>query len=137
MNLPEPTTDPQRFQFELEGIAEKYKDYPYSTVHVMIESYKFACYKLLIEQAHVRSDALSELAKLDAPWIAGADADVADYNVKAPFLRSKGWDTWYNNNYWVHPKIAPKGADYTYYGWDTDRAYNYEMSLIKEAQRDG
>lgn len=43
-------------------------------------------------------------------------------------LISKGWDTWYNDDYWVHPKTVadPTRQDYTYYGMSFEKAVEWE-----------
>jgi hypothetical protein len=47
---------------------------------------------------------------------------------KEKFLKDRGWSTWYNPNYWVHPEsvINPKAQDYTNYGMNIDDAIAYE-----------
>lgn len=49
---------------------------------------------------------------------------------KEKFLRDRGWGTWYNPDYWVHPKTIkdPKSQDYTNYGLNLDRAVEFETS---------
>jgi hypothetical protein len=44
------------------------------------------------------------------------------------FIKSKGWSTWYNPNYWVHEKtvVEPNKQDYTDYGMDLNSAYCFE-----------
>jgi len=44
------------------------------------------------------------------------------------FIISKGWSTWYNPRYWVHPKtVADKSRqDFTAYGMDLNSAYCFE-----------
>jgi len=44
------------------------------------------------------------------------------------FVKSKGWSTWYNPKYWVHPKmiIDATRQDYTNYGMDLNSAYCFE-----------
>ena len=41
------------------------------------------------------------------------------------YIKSKGWSTWYNPNYWVNPKTIAdaKCQDYTSYGMDLNSAY--------------
>ena len=45
---------------------------------------------------------------------------------KANLLKSRGWFQWYHPDYWVNIKYVPKGADYGYYGWTTEQAYEKE-----------
>ena len=47
---------------------------------------------------------------------------------KQEFLKSKGWSTWYNPKYWVHPEMVedPASMDYTNYGMNIDDAIRYE-----------
>lgn len=49
------------------------------------------------------------------------------------FLESKGWHTWYNDDYWVHPKtVADRSRqDYTNYGMSRSEAVAFE----KEGRR--
>jgi hypothetical protein len=49
---------------------------------------------------------------------------------KDQFLRKRGWATWYNDNYYVHPKVVadPSRQDYTNYGMNIDDAYRYETT---------
>ncbi len=44
------------------------------------------------------------------------------------FLLENGWSTWYNKNYWVHPKTVkdPAEQDYTDYGLTAYEAYEFE-----------
>jgi len=44
------------------------------------------------------------------------------------FIKAHGWSTWYNVNYWVHPKTVsdPSSQDYTNYGMDLNSAYCFE-----------
>lgn len=44
------------------------------------------------------------------------------------FLLSRGWSTWYSENYWVHPESVedPKSQDYTNYGMSLEDAVKYE-----------
>lgn len=44
------------------------------------------------------------------------------------FVKSKGWHTWYNPNYWVNEKVIkdPTSQDYTNYGMDLASAYTHE-----------
>ena len=46
------------------------------------------------------------------------------------FLESRGWHTWYRDDYWVNPKCVsnPKAQDYTNYGMTADEATRYELS---------
>jgi hypothetical protein len=46
----------------------------------------------------------------------------------ADYLRRRGWATWYNENYWVHPKTVqdPKVQDFTNYGLDLEAAIAFE-----------
>lgn len=91
MNLPEPTTDPVEFDCRLHEISEKVSGWPRGEAYCCLESYKFACYKLLIEQAHVRSDALSELARLDANEVENTD-DIVINDLKRSHKRSSKFD---------------------------------------------
>lgn len=52
---------------------------------------------------------------------------------KIEFLKSKGWHTYYNENYWVHPKTVQdkRIQDYTNYGMSLEQAYDFEQALIK------
>jgi len=47
---------------------------------------------------------------------------------KEKFLTSKGWHTWYNPKYWVHPDCVEDKTrmDYTNYGFILDEAFEYE-----------
>ena len=49
-------------------------------------------------------------------------------NQDAEFLRSKGWHTWYNEKYWVHPECVEDKTrmDYTNYGMTIEDAVKYE-----------
>lgn len=44
------------------------------------------------------------------------------------FIKSKGWGTYYDPKYWVHPKVVEdsKRQDYTNYGMDINSAYCFE-----------
>jgi hypothetical protein len=44
-------------------------------------------------------------------------------------LIARGWDTWYNPNYWVHPKTVadPTRQDFTYYGMSFEDAVKFEL----------
>jgi hypothetical protein len=44
------------------------------------------------------------------------------------FLRERGWDTWYGDDYWVNPNLVvePTVQDYTNYGMDLKSAYAHE-----------
>jgi len=48
------------------------------------------------------------------------------------FLKSRGWYTWYNYNYWVHEKTVkdPSRQDCTYYGFTKEDAVKYEKGEI-------
>ena len=41
-----------------------------------------------------------------------------------------GWETWYNDNYWVHEKTIsdPKSQDYTNYGMNLEDMEAYEKA---------
>lgn len=47
---------------------------------------------------------------------------------KITFLKERGWSTWYNEDYWVNPKVIedPKSQDYTNYGLSLEDAYAWE-----------
>jgi hypothetical protein len=47
---------------------------------------------------------------------------------KAAWLIERGWSTYYNPRYWVHPKTVadPSQQDYTNYGMLIDDAVAYE-----------
>lgn len=49
---------------------------------------------------------------------------------KEEFLKEKGWHTWYNPDYWVHPKTIKDKTrqDYTEYGLNLEDAYNFEVN---------
>ena len=49
---------------------------------------------------------------------------------KEDFLKSKGWSTWYNEKYWVNPKLVsdPRKQEYTNYGMDLESAYFHEIN---------
>lgn len=49
---------------------------------------------------------------------------------KTAFLIDKGWSTWYNPDYWVHPKIVQDETkqDYTNYGMSLEQAYEFETN---------
>lgn len=49
---------------------------------------------------------------------------------KRYLLRLNGWSTWYNEDYWVNKKMAPKDRDYTYYGRNTNDAIKWELEHI-------
>lgn len=51
---------------------------------------------------------------------------------KKKYLTKKGWHTWYNNNYWVNPKLVsdPKSQDYTNYGMDLESAVFHEKNKM-------
>lgn len=53
---------------------------------------------------------------------------MADIN-KKEFLEARGWQAWYHDDYWVHPKICLPDRDYTYYGMRLDDAYEYEVRI--------
>lgn len=53
-----------------------------------------------------------------------------DRSLIAIFLRSRGWDTWYSENYWVHEDMAP-GKDHTKYGTSLQLAFIYEVCDLK------
>lgn len=46
----------------------------------------------------------------------------------AAWLKARGWSTYYNPNYWVHPKTVadPSQQDYTNYGMTAEDALAYE-----------
>lgn len=46
------------------------------------------------------------------------------------FLKRTGWGTWYNENYWVHPKTVAdrKTQDHTNYGMPLELAYQFETN---------
>lgn len=48
------------------------------------------------------------------------------------FLIKRGWSTWYNPNYWVHPKTVNDTLkqDYTNYGMDLLSAFVHEVENI-------
>lgn len=48
---------------------------------------------------------------------------------KKAFLVERGWNTYYNPKYWVHPKTVanPEAQDYTDYGMSLDDAVRYEQ----------
>ena len=52
-------------------------------------------------------------------------------------LRRRGWDTWYHEDYWVHPKLIkdPSRQDYTNYGMSLEDALKFE-GLEKKGQND-
>ena len=57
-----------------------------------------------------------------------------DLNKQENYIKSKGWSTWYNEKYWVHPKTVEDSAkqDFTLYGMDLNSAYCFEkLSLPK------
>jgi hypothetical protein len=37
-------------------------------------------------------------------------------------LLNCGWNPWYNENYWVHPKWCPIDCDYTNHGLTKEQA---------------
>lgn len=45
------------------------------------------------------------------------------------WMIDRGWHTWYNENYWVHPETVenPKTQDYTNYGITLEDAVRWEM----------
>jgi len=47
---------------------------------------------------------------------------------KENYLIKQGWDTWYNDNYWVHPDLVedPNVQDYTHYGVSLEDAIKIE-----------
>lgn len=45
---------------------------------------------------------------------------------KPAFLRERGWNTWYNENYWVRQDHHLPGIDYTSCGLNTEEAYAFE-----------
>lgn len=50
------------------------------------------------------------------------------------YIKSKGWGTWYNPNYWVNPETVSdhKCQDYTSYGMDLNSAYCFaKLNLPK------
>lgn len=52
---------------------------------------------------------------------------------KEKFLRSRGWETWYNPNYWVHPKtiVDKSRQDYTNYGMSLNDAMKFETEKLE------
>lgn len=52
-------------------------------------------------------------------------------------LQSRGWHTWYNEDYWVNPKcvIDPLQQDYTNYGCTFDQAVSKEINGIVPVAR--
>lgn len=56
-----------------------------------------------------------------------------DIFFKETYLRNRGWNTWYNEDYWVHPKLihSPLSQDYTNYGMSLDKAYEWEIKRSK------
>ncbi len=52
------------------------------------------------------------------------------HDEKVAFLEKHGWHTWYNDNYWVNPKIVDeKKADYTNFGMDIESAIKCEKNF--------
>jgi hypothetical protein len=51
---------------------------------------------------------------------------------KSIMLAKAGWHTWYNPEYWVHPKVVadPNSQDYTSYGMGLEEAYEFETQNI-------
>jgi hypothetical protein len=51
---------------------------------------------------------------------------------KKEFLKSRGWSTWYNENYWVNPAVVvdKKRQDHTNYGMDLESAYFHEINEL-------
>lgn len=47
-------------------------------------------------------------------------------------LEKEGWHTWYNDNYWVHPKVVqnPEIQDYTNYGMSLEDAFMWNDTKI-------
>lgn len=52
---------------------------------------------------------------------------------KRKVLKDNGWSTYYNPNYWVHPKAVedPSVQNYTNYGFSLDDAYKFETQELK------
>lgn len=52
------------------------------------------------------------------------------------FLESKGWHTWYNEDYWVHPIVVAGSSrqDYTNYGMPRSEAIAFEKEGRKPFQ---
>jgi len=52
------------------------------------------------------------------------------------YIKSKGWSTWYNEKYWVHPKtiVDDNRQDYTNYGMDLNSAYCFEKLNLPKFQ---
>lgn len=49
------------------------------------------------------------------------------------YLKEKGWGQWYNDDYWINPKmISDKGQDYTNHGMNVWDAYRLQKKWEKE-----
>jgi hypothetical protein len=48
------------------------------------------------------------------------------------FLIRRGWNTYYNENYWIHTKTVkdPHEQDHTNYGMDLESAFVYEVENL-------
>lgn len=51
------------------------------------------------------------------------------------FLRSRGWSTWYSEDYWVHPDMVDPGKDHTQRGTSLRLAFIYEICDLKNKTR--
>lgn len=50
--------------------------------------------------------------------------------LKTEFLNANGWTTWYNKDYWIHPKCVfdTKIQDYVLYGMPLEKAFEFEIN---------
>lgn len=46
------------------------------------------------------------------------------------YLKSKGWFTWYNENYWCHNQFDSEERDCTNWGMNIDDAYKFEIDPV-------
>ena len=51
---------------------------------------------------------------------------------KIAYIKKKGWEQYYNPNYWVHPKTVEDKTrqDYTNYGFNAEEAYIVEKNKL-------
>lgn len=74
-------------------------------------------------------------AKIRKAWIESQKSE-KEKKAEEKFLIENGWHTWYNEDYWVHPKVIsdPTRQDYTNYGMPRSDAIIFEKEKGKPIQ---
>jgi hypothetical protein len=57
-------------------------------------------------------------------------------SIVSKWLKKRGWNTWYNKDYWVNPKCVADSTqqDYTNYGMDVASAFIHEVENLPPFQ---